>query len=92
MLQGYYSQIIQLGMQTKNEQLLQVAIPQALQGASEAMRQVLESFDIRNIDKILITMPSANSPQAQNIAATSAQNSMIPDNASSPAAPGPGTS
>lgn len=63
-LQGYYTNIIQLGMQTQNSELLQTAIPQALAGATEAMKQILESFDVRNIDKILIAMPKApNNPQ-----------------------------
>ena len=79
-INSYYTQIIQLGMQTQNQALLGVAIPQALSGANEALKQILESFDVRNIEKILINMPK-NAPPPQVPPPKGAKpNSMIPQN------------
>lgn len=52
-LTGYYTNMIQLAQATGDQRIMMMIIQKALTAATEAMRQVLESFGIRNIDRIL---------------------------------------
>lgn len=54
MLQQYYGNLIQIAMPMQNPQLLMLIFQRALGASTEAMRQILESFDIRNIDRIIV--------------------------------------
>lgn len=49
----YYTQMIQLCAQTGNKQMLQVFAQQAPMAATEAMKQILEGYDLRSIDKLI---------------------------------------
>jgi hypothetical protein len=53
-LQAYYTGLIQLAMPLGDQQLVQLILTKGIGAATEAMRQVLESFDIRNIDRIVL--------------------------------------
>lgn len=52
--QQYYSGMIQLAQATGNQQLVQQIAQYALSAGTEAFKQILETFDVRNIDRILI--------------------------------------
>jgi len=54
MLQQYYTSSIELAMGIGDQQLAQVIMKKALFAATEAMRQILETFDIRNISRITL--------------------------------------
>jgi hypothetical protein len=54
MLQQYYSSLIQLAMGTGDQQLAMAISKKAMQAASEAMKQVVESYDLKNIDRIVM--------------------------------------
>ena len=51
----YYTQMVQLAMSTGDPQLMQLVVSKAFTAATEAMRQILESFDTRNIDRMILT-------------------------------------
>jgi hypothetical protein len=53
LLQQYYMSILQLA--GANPQLQGLILQKGLTAATEAMRQILESFNVRNIDRILVT-------------------------------------
>jgi hypothetical protein len=53
-IQQYYSSILELAQFTGDQQLMGVIIKKALSASTEAMRQFLETYDIRNIDRILV--------------------------------------
>lgn len=53
-LNQYYVQLIQLAMQVGDKEKAALIITHAYQGATEAMRQILESFDIKNIDRLIV--------------------------------------
>lgn len=53
LLQQYYQSEMQVVELTQNPQLLSLLVQKILIGGTEAMKQLLETYDIRNIDKIL---------------------------------------
>lgn len=54
-LQQYYTSLLTVASQMGDAELVQRISIKALQASSEAMRQLLESFDIKNIDRIVMT-------------------------------------
>lgn len=54
LLLQYYDGLIQLAMQAGNQQLSQIIVMKGMNAATEAMRQILETFDVRNIDRIIV--------------------------------------
>lgn len=50
----YYVAMIQLATQSQRPDLVQLILSKGLVAATETMRQVLESFDVRSISKILV--------------------------------------
>lgn len=71
MMNQYYTAAMELSQQIGNPQVTQAIAVKALMGASEAFKQVLESYDVRNIDRItlnqmlndLFKLPSAGTNQ-----------------------------
>lgn len=53
-LQQYFTGAIQLGELTQNPQIIQLIAMKGIAAITEAMRQVLMSFDVRNIDRIIL--------------------------------------
>ncbi len=54
MLTSYYQQMIGLAQATGNQQLVQSIVTNGLTAATEAMKQVLGSFDLKNINRIIM--------------------------------------
>jgi hypothetical protein len=54
MLQQYYQGLVDLAMPLGDQQLLQTIFYKGMGAATEAMRQIFESFDIRNIDRMIV--------------------------------------
>jgi hypothetical protein len=54
MLQQYYQSLVQICQMSGNAQLMQVILMNALTASTEAMKQILETYDVRNIDKIIV--------------------------------------
>lgn len=52
-LSQYYTQLFEFAMQIKDQQLLQELAQIIPSGATEAMKQILETFDIRSLDRII---------------------------------------
>lgn len=50
----YYKSLIELGMMTGDQNLVMLFTQRAFASATETLTQVLETFDIRNIDKIVV--------------------------------------
>lgn len=55
MLTQYYTNMLTLAQQSGNAGLVQLLTQKAFSAGSESMKQILESFDVRNINKIIIT-------------------------------------
>lgn len=55
MLTQYYSNLMQLATQLGDKNLMQVISSKAMLGATEVMKQVFQSYEVRNIEKILLT-------------------------------------
>jgi hypothetical protein len=67
----YYVAMIQLASQSQRPDLVQLILSKGLVAATETMKQVLESFDVRSINKILVPeveelLGLANGQQPQN--------------------------
>lgn len=54
MLQQYYQGLVELAMPLGDQQLIQTIFYKGMGAATEAMRQIFESFDIRNIDRMIV--------------------------------------
>lgn len=54
-LAAYYQGVIQLGQLIGEENLVKVIAIQGIEASTEAMKQLLETFNIRNMDRILLT-------------------------------------
>jgi hypothetical protein len=54
MLQQYYQGLVDLAMPLGDQQLIQTIFYKGMGAATEAMRQIFESFDIRNIDRMIV--------------------------------------
>jgi len=55
LLQQYYVGMLQLAQQGGDPNVVQYIIQKGLLAGTEAMRQILESFDIRNVDRIVLS-------------------------------------
>ncbi|KKM85638.1 hypothetical protein LCGC14_1287050 [marine sediment metagenome] len=51
----YYVAMIQLAMQAGRQDLVSLILDKGLVAATEVMKQILESFDVRSINRILVT-------------------------------------
>ena len=67
----YYQGLVQLAAPLGNPQILQLIFSKGLTALNEAMRQILETYDVRNIDRIIVKeidqILSATSPGAFNV-------------------------
>lgn len=54
-LTQYYAGMLQLAQMSQDPQLIQLVMTKGLTAATEAMRQILESFDVRNIDRLVLS-------------------------------------
>lgn len=54
LLQQYYQSLLLLAQPTGNQEIIQMIIQKGLFASSEAMRQILEAYDVRNIDRIVV--------------------------------------
>ena len=54
MLQQYYVGILEIAMQMQDPNIVGAIGQQALIASTEAARQMLESYDVRNIDKLIV--------------------------------------
>jgi len=66
MLTQYYTQILLLIQQGGDQEMIKLVSSKAIIAATEAMKQILESFDIRNIDRIILEDLSKQLSQAGN--------------------------
>lgn len=55
LIQQYYNGILQLAQFTQDPTLIRTITMKGLNAATEAMRQLLDSFDVRNIDRIIVS-------------------------------------
>lgn len=53
-LQQYYASIAEIAQLVGDQELMQMILKKALAASTEAMRQILESFEIRNVDRIIL--------------------------------------
>lgn len=74
LLNQYYTALIQICQMSGQPQLMQIILMNALTASTEAMKQILETFDVRNIDKIIVKI--------LDIAAQNNQNGLTPTNQS----------
>lgn len=54
LLQQYYEGLLMLAQPTGDQQLIQTILQKGMFAVSEAMRQILEAYDVRNIDRIVV--------------------------------------
>jgi hypothetical protein len=54
LMQQYYLALLQLAQPMGNPQLMEVITKKGLWAATEAMRQILEAYDVRNVDRIVV--------------------------------------
>lgn len=68
MLTQYYTSAIQLAQLQGNKQMTMAIAQKALVASTEAMKQILESYDLRNIDRIVMMelINAANAPRGAN--------------------------
>jgi hypothetical protein len=55
-LQQYYTSLLQFAVETKNMQLMALLQQYIPSGATEAMKQILQTYDIKNINRIIPEM------------------------------------
>lgn len=67
----YYTELFNLAMQTGNQQLAQLIAQKAPYAATEVMKQMLETFDMNKIDRIILSelLGPANGTQIPTIGA-----------------------
>lgn len=53
-IQQYYMGLVQLAQPMQNPQILQLIFTKGMAAATEALRQILETYDVRNIDRIIV--------------------------------------
>jgi len=51
----YYVSMIQLAIQSQRPDLVSIILSKGMLAATEVMKQILESFDVRSINRILVT-------------------------------------
>lgn len=54
MINQYYTSLLQLAMQTGNQQLVMMISQKAMSAASEAMKQIAEASELSNIERIVM--------------------------------------
>lgn len=54
LLQQYYDGLLMLAQQSGQPQLGQIIVMKGMNAITEAMRQILETFDVRNVDRIVV--------------------------------------
>lgn len=54
-LQQYYTGMLQLAQFSGDQKMLQYIVQKGLLAGTEAMQQVLESFDVKNVDRIILS-------------------------------------
>ena len=55
MTSSYFNQLLQLAQATGDQQLMQVIAQKAPLAATEVMKQIFESYDIRDVNKIILS-------------------------------------
>lgn len=50
----YYTSMVQLAQMTQDQQIMQLVVAKAFTASTEAMRQILESFNVRNVDRMVL--------------------------------------
>ena len=90
LLQQYYTGSIQLAQLLGDQELIQFIGKKGILAATEAMRQILESYDIRNIDRIVLTelLKNQQNGAQPNGGIQPSQTNLLP--AGQPASVGPG--
>lgn len=89
LLTQYYQGSLQLAQLAGNQQLIQYITQKGLIAGTEAMRQVLETFDIRNVDRIILSeLLQASTRGPQNAGAGNGQPLALPGGNSGPPATG----
>jgi len=53
--QQYYTNMLQLAQFSGSQELLQMVTVKAFTAATEAMRQLVESYEVRNVDKVILS-------------------------------------
>jgi hypothetical protein len=53
-IQQYYTGMVQLASEVGNPQLAQIIVMKGMGAATEAMRQILNTFDVRNVDRLIV--------------------------------------
>lgn len=66
-LQQYYTSSLALVTQLQDPEAAKIALTRALEGANLAMKHIMQSFDIRNPDKLLIQVPTPNNGPSQSV-------------------------
>jgi hypothetical protein len=86
LLQQYYTAEMQIVEMTRDPQLMQLLVQKILIGGTEAMKQLLETYDIRNIDRILpvelLNIKAANATTGAAPGANGTTRPAIPSTAS----------
>lgn len=54
LMQQYYQSLLMLAQPLGNQQMMQTIVTKGMWAATEAMRQILEAYDVRNIDRIVV--------------------------------------
>jgi hypothetical protein len=55
MLQQYYAGLIQIAQMSQNPQMMQLISAKAMVASTEAMKQILESYDVRNVERMIFS-------------------------------------
>ena len=53
-LQSYYTALFQISQLTGDPKLISLITQKAMIASTEAMKQILESFDVRNVDRLIV--------------------------------------
>lgn len=84
LIQQYYVSMMQLAAQLGDQQMMQMMAQKALSGATEAMKQILESYDLNHIDRLIMpeflngTRNAAQQAGVQGVGGPSPLGSMAP--------------
>ena len=54
LMQQYYTSIMQIAAQLGDQQMLQMISQKALSASTEAMKQILESYDLNHVDRLVM--------------------------------------
>lgn len=85
MLRQYYTSLVELAQLSGNQQLSQTIVLKGMNAATEAMKQILETFDIRNVDRIIVKeIQDMVKNELQGIGAVSGGNNQPPNSGEIP--------